>query len=318
MELVCPRCRPAQEHLLDAELTCPECGHRYPSVSVGDGPPVAVLLEPEDAAEGLLATERILEGLDQEQFARHLDADPAHVSALATHGGAHFGRWARPPLPTPSLEWIADALARVSSIPEGPALVLGAATGAEALHLPPAREVVVLDGSVVLLGFASGLAADDQWLPVQTTPGRWSRRMVELPEPVRARLRRLQLLAADAREPPLQPGSFAIVLALNLLDSITHPAALLLQAQALLAPGGVLLLSSPFNWDDSVTEPSIRLDAEVGPDEDHASAVEQRIEALLPRMRLQWSDRDVPWPLRIHDRLRCDFRLHMMLLVREG
>lgn len=141
--------------------------------------------------------------------------------------------------------------------------------------------------------------------------------MLEVPEPVRARLRRFQLVAADAREPPLRPGSFAIVLALNLLDSITHPAVLLRQAQALLAPGGVLLLSSPFNWDDAVTEPSLRLDADVGPDDDHGSIVEERIQGLLPRMRIHWSDRDIAWPLRIHDRLRCDFRLHAMLWVHE-
>ncbi|MEM7156579.1 MAG: hypothetical protein AAF799_27275 [Myxococcota bacterium] len=318
VELVCPRCRPDHQRVLDVELTCPGCGIRHPSVSVGDGPSVAVLLDDDDAAAGLGATEQILEGLDQEHFAEALAAHPSEASSLAIFGGAHFGQWARPPLSTSSLRWITDALERVPSIPPGPALLLGAATGAEALCLPPSRDVVVLDGSIVQLAFASSLAGSDQWLPVQTTPNRWTRRRIELPEPVRARLRKLQWIAADARQPPLRPGTFAIVLALNLVDSITHPAVLLQQAQALLAPGGGLLLSSPFNWDDGVTEPSLRLDADVAPGDDHAEGVEARVQALLPRMRLCWSDRDVPWSLRIHDRLRCEFSLHAMLLQREA
>ena len=318
VELVCPRCRPEHERVLDAALTCPGCERTFPSVSVGGGPSVAVLLDDDDAAAGLGATERILEGLDEDDFTRYFAADPDHVSALATHGGAHYGQWMKPPLPSPSLAWIGEALERVASMPPGPALVLGAATGAEALCLPPSRPVVLLDGSVVSLAYASGLAASDQWLPVQTTPKRFTRRMVALPEQQRARLQQFQFLAADAREPPLRPGSFAIVLALNLLDSITHPGVLLHQAQALLAPGGVLLLSSPFNWDDAVTEPSRRLDADVKPGDDHAEAMEARVQALLPRMTLHWSGRDIPWPLRVHDRLRCEFSLHAMLLVRPG
>lgn len=319
--LTCPRCRRiGPGHVLDEALACPGCGMEHASVRVDDGPRVAVLLEPGDATAGLEATTRILERLDAGPSGLDdplPDADAPYLAALATFGGAHYGRWAEPPLPTPALDWIAGALAHAHALPDGPVLVMGAATAGEALALPPGREVVALDGSVPLLGFASGLAARDQWLPVQTTPGRHAARRVSLPDAVRDRLRRVQLLAADAREPPLRPGTFALVLALNLLDSITHPRALLVEAQALLAPGGALLVSSPFNWDDHVTSPALRIDAGVPAHVDRDAEVEARIGALLPAMTLRWCDRDVPWPLRVHDRLRCEFRLHAMLWQRS-
>lgn len=320
VELVCPHCRGAGPgHTLDAALRCPGCGAQHTSVRVDDGPRVAVLLDPDQAATGLAATERILERLDAGPLglAEPPTAEDApYLAALATFGGAHYGRWAVPPLPTPSLDWVEIALAHAQALPDGPVLILGAATVGEALALPPHREVVALDGSVPLLGFASGLAARDQWLPVQTTPGRHAARRIALPEPERERLVRVRLVAADAREPPLRPAAFALVLALNLLDSITHPRELLLQARALLAPGGALLLSSPFNWSDDVTAPARRLDADLPPHGDHDAAIVARLAALWPDLVLRWSDRDVPWPLRIHDRLRCEFRLHAMLWQR--
>ena len=321
VELVCPRCRGSGPgHALDEALQCPGCGVEHGSVRVDDGPRVAVLLDPDEATTGLAATARILERLDAGPGAlaeAPTPEDAPYLSALATFGGSHYGRWASPPLPSPELAWIEAALAHARVLPEGPALILGAATVGEALALPPDREVVALDGSVPLLGFASGLAAGDQWLPVQTTPGRYAARRLALPEPVRERLARVRLVAADAREPPLRPGTFALVLALNLVDSITHPRELLLQARALLAPGGALLLSSPFNWNDEVTPPERRLDADLPPHADHDAQLEARIAALVPDLELRWSDRDVPWPLRIHDRLRCEFRLHAMLWQHE-
>lgn len=325
VELVCPRCRGSGPgHALDEALRCPGCGVEHGSVRVDDGPRVAVLLDADEAATGLAATARILERLDAGPGAlaeAPTAEDAPYLSALATFAGSHYGRWASPPLPTPELAWIEAALAHAHALPDGPVLILGAATVGEALALPPAREpareLVALDGSVPLLGFASGLAARDQWLPVQTTPGRYAARRLALPEPVRERLARVRLVAADAREPPLRPGAFALVLALNLLDSITHPRELLLQARALLAPGGALLLSSPFNWNDEVTPPARRLDDELPPHADRDAELERRIAALVPDLALRWSDRDVPWPLRIHDRLGCDFRLHAMLWQHE-
>ncbi len=61
---------------------------------------------------------------------------------------------------------------------------------------------------------------------------------------------RCDFLVADATDPPVAGESWDAVVALNLFDTIHDPDLLLLQAGALLRPGGQLLLSSPFQWSD--------------------------------------------------------------------
>lgn len=317
MNLLCPNCRSGAAPLT-AALICPGCERQWPSVSVDGGPEVAVLLDDSDAAPGLATAQRLLDALEHGAALPPPSAtDRGHLNALAIYGGAHYGRWTQPPLAHPDEAWIGRALARLPSIPDGPALVLGAATVGETLALPPEREVIALDGSVPMLAFASGLAATDRFVPVQTTPDRYTARRITLPAMTRQRLGAVRLLAADARSPPLPARSVAIVVALNLLDSITDPAALLSATQDLLMPGGALLLAAPFHWNDDVTASPNRLDADVPPAVDHAPAIEARIEAKLPQMRLRWSDRAVPWPLRIHDRLTSSFSLHALLFEKR-
>lgn len=67
-------------------------------------------------------------------------------------------------------------------------------------------------------------------------------------------------LLADAHDPPFLPESFDAVLLLNLLDSCREPFLVLQQADALLKPGGRLLLSCAFAWQDEITPPASRLE----------------------------------------------------------
>lgn len=67
-------------------------------------------------------------------------------------------------------------------------------------------------------------------------------------------------LLADAHDPPFLAESFDHVLLLNLLDSCREPYLVLQQADALLAPGGTLLISCAFAWQDSVTPRENRFD----------------------------------------------------------
>ncbi|MFT4978168.1 MAG: SAM-dependent methyltransferase [Myxococcota bacterium] len=60
-------------------------------------------------------------------------------------------------------------------------------------------------------------------------------------------------LLADALDPPFMGGDFHAVVMLNLLDSCRAPHILLQQADALLAPGGRLVLSCAFAYDDTIT-----------------------------------------------------------------
>jgi SAM-dependent methyltransferase len=64
----------------------------------------------------------------------------------------------------------------------------------------------------------------------------------------------------DSLDPPLVGGSFDNVLLLGAVDSVRDPWLLLAQADALLAPGGRLLVATPFAWLDEVTPPQKQLD----------------------------------------------------------
>lgn len=60
-------------------------------------------------------------------------------------------------------------------------------------------------------------------------------------------------VVGDAANPPFLAHAFDAVLALNLLDSVPDPRTVLGQADALLRPGGTLVLACPFAWDPSLT-----------------------------------------------------------------
>ena len=79
-----------------------------------------------------------------------------------------------------------------------------------------------------------------------TTRRRPSRRGPRRPESRRT------LLCGDALDPPLIPGMFGRVVALNLLDSVRHPRRLLGVVDGLCAPGGEVILSSPYSWQSNV------------------------------------------------------------------
>ncbi len=49
-------------------------------------------------------------------------------------------------------------------------------------------------------------------------------------------------------------GAFDVVLAANLMDRVPDPQRVLQQARAALAPGGVLVLTSPFSWSEEYTD----------------------------------------------------------------
>jgi SAM-dependent methyltransferase len=60
------------------------------------------------------------------------------------------------------------------------------------------------------------------------------------------------LLCADALNPPLPPFAWNRVAALNLIDSLRAPTQLLSVMDKLCAPGGELLLASPYAWQSSI------------------------------------------------------------------
>ena len=113
------------------------------------------------------------------------------------------------------------------------------------------------------------------------------------------------LVCGDVLDPPLAPGSFDRVAALNLLDSVASPRALLHQAHQLCAPGGELLLCTPYAWRSGVTTDKERLGAD-----DPAAALAAEAAAL------GWAVEDevarLPWTLRRDARAASLYEVHWL------
>ena len=118
-----------------------------------------------------------------------------------------------------------------------------------------ADEVVALDLHFGALRRAKALLAGESV--------RYARRMAGrhyAPATTRGeRADNVTLVCGDALDPPLVPGEYERVVALNLLDSVARPSRLLSVLDALCAPGGELILASPYAWQSTVVHEDDRL-----------------------------------------------------------
>jgi SAM-dependent methyltransferase len=129
---------------------------------------------------------------------------------------------------------------------------------------------------------------------------------------------RVDFWACDAGCLPFAPAGLALIAALNLVDCVTDPAALLAGLGAQLAPGGRLLLATPYDWATRATpvEQWLGGHSQRGP---HAGAAEPQMRALiagLPGLRLLAEEPDMPWHTRLHDRASVAYRTHLLVAER--
>ncbi len=106
-------------------------------------------------------------------------------------------------------------------------------------------------------------------------------------------------ICGDAADPPFLPGAFDAILLPNLLDSCADPALVLAQADALLRPGGQLLLSCAYAFRDEVT-PRARW---FSPDA-LAAALDggPALGGYPLRHRLSERTDRIDWPIRVNER----------------
>ncbi|HET9019987.1 MAG TPA: methyltransferase domain-containing protein, partial [Acetobacteraceae bacterium] len=137
---------------------------------------------------------------------------------------------------------------------------------------------------------------------------------------------RVDLWACDAQALPFAPGTADLVAALNLLDCVPEPPRLLAGMAAALAPGGRLLLATPYDWHTRATplETWIGGHSQRGPD---AGAAEPFLRALLtegahpssvPGLDLLGEDAAFPWHTRLHDRAVVRYATHLLALRRRA
>ena len=114
-------------------------------------------------------------------------------------------------------------------------------------------------------------------------------------------------MCGDALDPPLIPGAFGRVVAVNLLDSVASPRQLLAVLDGLCQPGGELIVSSPYAWQSSVMADHERLGGADPAVE--LTAVLRDGTGLSARYAIE-DEADLPWTLRRDARSLASYSIH--------
>jgi len=249
------------------------------------------------------------------------DDAAAALDAVSFEALSYLARY----LPT-ALEPDADLRVAVREVltrhaPTGSAVgvELGCSVGVD---LPALRAVcatvIGVESSVVGARAARALLAGEPVPRLLRTEGRSFSRMDPVQRPA---VDGVTVVVGNALDPPLFAAAADVVMALNLLDTVVEPLNLLGQLDAILRPGGLLVLASPFSWQDHVTPPEDQLGggtipalAAMGSDE-AVLAILRGETPLLPHLAYEILEtRDaVPWSLRDH--ARCSFHYSSWLVA---
>ncbi len=336
--LICPRCRqPGGEsvlaletvyyaaggYLLEGLLHCPapSCQAVYP---VLDGVPVVLKNMADwwrDERSRLATTTGT--STELQAYFQALDAtDPQHHERrclLGTYMERHYGCGTPAPagpLPTAEAYWDTVLALSTSGKPYHRALDLGCAVGRHSFELARHSELAVgLDRNFALVAAAAAIQRDGEVCYQRRLRGQ---QFATVAFPQEA-ARNVLFLVADALDPPLPAAAFDCVAALNLLDNVSVPLILLGQMDALLGPGGRLVLGSPYEWRHEFCDPAEWLEnAELdAPDMIRRILVGELIPQLQLRYTVLEERAEIPWTMRQHERFQALFLVHL-IVARKG
>jgi SAM-dependent methyltransferase/uncharacterized protein YbaR (Trm112 family) len=331
--LVCPGCRTRTAERLDVRTLEPRgdvlvcaCGRRYPVVA---GVPI-VMADPAAylRAEAATVVERDLPAEVVELLVAGGPDDapyPRLVEHLSIYLDAHWGDRAEPPPDGPAdapggmvgggfgLRAIAARIAERAGHRVELAVELGCSTGRIVAELAAgADRVCGLDLSFGAVRRARRLLDGERVEYARRVIGRhYAAARVAAGDRAVPADRRL-LVCGDALDPPLVPGVFGRVVALNLLDSVASPRQLLAVLDGLCAPGGEILVSSPYAWQSSVMADHERLGWCATGAADPAAELTALLRAgtgLGARYEIE-DEAELPWTLRRDARSLASYSIH--------
>lgn len=254
------------------------------------------------------------------------DALRQHVSGYAFD---HYGEFdpaetERDPAPGSVVRLLEALWSAAGALPSGPVLELGCSVGRATFELArlSGREALGVELHHGKLRLAARV--------LRTGRVRYARRRVglvydrrEFPATLPA-AERVDFWIADAAALPFAEGTFAAVVALNLLDCAHAPLDVLREAARVLAPGGKLLAATPYDWSSQATPVQHWLGghSQRGPG---GGASEPVLRALLTRgahpqsiegLELARELDGLPWHVRLHDRSSVRYRCHGVIATR--
>ena len=240
------------------------------------------------------------------------DAARQHLSGyVRDHWGAHDQ--SDHEFPAPGQAWaLAKAGLDLIGDVTGPVIELGAAAGGVTRALAERLDTAVLglDLSAPVLRFAvRALRGGTLRYPLRLSGTAYTEREITVPPPVRGSA---TVWLADALVPPVDEGCAGLVVALNLLDCVSDPAALMRAAAGLLRPGGHLLLCTPRDWSATATP----VEAWVGARSVEAPADLGAWAARVAGLELVAHSEDRGWDVRSHARATMHYRTDLLVLRR--
>lgn len=320
--LVCPACRTATPERIDVRTLEPQgdflvcaCGRRYPVI---DGVPLVMAdaaaylrAEPASVVERDLPAEvvawLVADGPDEAPY-------PRLVEHLSIYLDAHWGDRAEPPPEGPGAGFAARAIveriAERASQPVALAVELGCSVGRVVAELARgAEQVAGIELSFGAVRRARRLLDGERLeYPRRVIGRRYAVATAAAGDRAVPAARRV-LVCGDALDPPLVPGAFDRVVALNLLDSVPSPRQLLSVVDGLCRPGGEIILSSPYAWQSSVMADAERLGG-ADPAADLAATFRDGT-GLGARYRIE-DEAELPWTLRRDARSAVSYSIHYL------